>query len=195
MNNIDGNVLNGPFSLIVSIILCIGIFNLGNIFQELLIKKNFFTSFRKKNYFFSPIIGAYLIILFLYPIIIFEISSNLKNSVIEIVSNGDVLITKKGDSMLKKLFKAGLTRIRVSLYDGPHQIKIFEDIQKKNSLTDDQFMIRKRYLGPDESYGITISNRAGSVKLQNEHFKLEALKEPLKKPCYYPFYKVLIIFS
>ena len=123
---------------------------------------------------------------------IFEISSNLKNSIIEIVSNGDVLITKKGDSMLKKLFEAGLTRIRVSLYDGPHQIKIFEDIQKKNSLTNDQFMIRKRYLGPDESYGITISNRAGSVKLQNEHFKLEALKEPLKKPCYYPFYKVLI---
>ena len=79
---------------------------------------------------------------------IFEISSNLKNSIIEIVSNGDVLVTKKGDSMLKKLFKAGLTRIRVSLYDGPHQIKIFEDIQKKNSLTDDQFMIRKRYLGP-----------------------------------------------
>ena len=57
------------------IILCLGIFNLGNIFQELLIKKNFFISFRKKNYFFSPIIGAYLIILFLYPIIIFEISS------------------------------------------------------------------------------------------------------------------------
>lgn len=120
------------------------------------------------------------------------ISSNLKKSVIEIVSNGDILTTKKGDDVLKKLFNAGLTRIRISLYDGPHQIKIFEDIKKKNLLSDDQFMIRKRYLGPDESYGITISNRAGSVELNNEHFKLEPLKEPLRKPCYYPFYKVLI---
>ena len=53
-------------------------------------------------------------------------------------------------------------------------------------------MIRKRYLGPDESYGITISNRAGSVNLKNKHFELKPLEEPLKKPCFYPFYKVLI---
>ena len=53
-------------------------------------------------------------------------------------------------------------------------------------------MIRKRYLGPEESYGITISNRAGSVELKNEVFELKSLDEPLKQPCYYPFYKVLI---
>ena len=94
--------------------------------------------------------------------------------------------------MLTNLFEAGLDRIRVSLYDGPHQIQIMKDIRTLSKLTDDQFMIRERYLGPDESHGMTISNRAGSVKYKTEHFELKALTEPLKQPCYYPFYKVLI---
>ena len=94
--------------------------------------------------------------------------------------------------MLNNLFGAGLDRIRVSLYDGPHQIKIMNDIRNQSKLSDDQFMIRERYLGPDESHGITISNRAGSVNYKTEHFELKALSEPLKQACYYPFYKVLI---
>ena len=59
-------------------------------------------------------------------------------------------------------------------------------------MSEEQYIVRKRYLGPDESFGITISNRAGSVTLKNEEFELKALKEPLKQPCYYPFYKILI---
>ena len=64
--------------------------------------------------------------------------------------------------------------------------------KKSLNLSDEEFIVRKRYLGPEESYGLTISNRAGSVSLKNEHFELKPLNEPLKKPCYYPFYKVLI---
>ena len=120
------------------------------------------------------------------------IKTNLPKSTVEIVSNGDVLEKKTGPKMLTNLFEAGLDRIRVSLYDGPHQIQIMKDIRTLSKLTDDQFMIRERYLGPDESHGITISNRAGSVKYKTEHFELKALTEPLKQPCYYPFYKVLI---
>ncbi len=116
----------------------------------------------------------------------------LKDIQIEIVTNGDPIIAKNGKEKLKNLFKVGLNNCRVSLYDGPHQIKIFEKIKKELSLTDNQLIIRKRYLGPDESYGITISNRAGSVSLKNDHFELKPLKEPLKQSCYYPFYKVLI---
>ena len=123
---------------------------------------------------------------------ILEIKENLPNSTVEIVSNGDVLEKKTGPKMLSNLFRAGLDRIRVSLYDGPHQIKIMKDIRSLSKLTDDQFMIRERYLGPDESHGITISNRAGSVNYKTEHFELKALTEPLKQPCHYPFYKVLI---
>ena len=86
----------------------------------------------------------------------------------------------------------GLNNCRVSLYDGPHQIDFFEKLKEELSLSDEQLIIRKRYLGPDESFGLTISNRAGSVKLKNEYFELKPLEEPLKQPCYYPFYKVLL---
>ena len=111
---------------------------------------------------------------------------------IEIVSNGDPILAKNGLFKLKELYKAGLNNCRVSLYDGPHQIKLFENVKKQLKLNNEEFIIRKRYLGPEESFGITISNRAGSVEMKNEFFELKALKEPLKQPCYYPFYKVLI---
>ena len=118
--------------------------------------------------------------------------SELPNIIIEIVTNGDPLLAKNGKSRLEELYSSGLSNCRVSLYDGPHQIEQFESLKKELNLSDDQFIIRKRYLGPEESYGLTISNRAGSVKLKNDHFELKPLKEPIKSPCYYPFYKILI---
>ena len=123
------------------------------------------------------------------------IKKKLPKVTTEIVSNGDPLLGKNGVDRLTKLFESGLSNIRISLYDGPHQDKIFLSIKEKAKLNDNQFIIRKRYLGPDESYGITISNRAGSVSLKNEVFELKPLSEPLKNSCYYPFYKVLIDFN
>ncbi len=118
--------------------------------------------------------------------------TELENIIIEIVSNGDPLLAKNGKVRLKKLYDSGLSNCRVSLYDGPHQIEKFENIKQELNLSDEQFIIRKRYLGPEESFGLTISNRAGSVKLKNEYFELKPLNEPIKSPCYYPFYKMLI---
>ena len=89
--------------------------------------------------------------------------TNLPNSPVEIVSNGDPLTRRNG--------------------------------AKKLNLNDTQFILRNRYLKPDKSYGITISNRAGSVNLTNEVFELKPLEEPLNQPCYYPFYKVLIDYN
>ena len=126
---------------------------------------------------------------------IFLIKKKLPDNAIEIVSNGDPLTGKNGKDKLGKLFKSGLTNIRVSLYDGPEQRPYFEKIKKDLSLNDDQFIIRNRYLKPDKSYGMTISNRAGSVSLNNEVFELKPLEEPLRQPCYYPFYKVLIDYD
>ena len=73
---IDQNVFSAPYSLIISIFLCLGVFNLGNIIQYLIIKKNFLKNYNKINYFFSPIIGTYFIVLFLYYFVIFEVNSN-----------------------------------------------------------------------------------------------------------------------
>lgn len=116
-------------------------------------------------------------------------------STVEIVSNGDPLLTKKGKEILSKLFESGLDNIRISMYDGAHQIKEFEKLKSDLKLNHDQFILRKRYLGPDQSYGLTISNRAGSVELKNNYFELKALEEPLLSACYYPFYKVLIDYN
>ncbi len=77
MYNIDENVLASPYSIIISILLCIGVFSLGNIIQYIVIKKNFLKDYKKINYFFSPVIGTYFLILFLYYIVIFEINSKL----------------------------------------------------------------------------------------------------------------------
>ncbi len=74
---IDQNVFNAPLSLIISILLCLGVFKLGNIIQYSIIKKNFFKNFKEINYFFSPIIGTYFLIIFLYYIVIFEINTKL----------------------------------------------------------------------------------------------------------------------
>ncbi len=77
MYNIDENVLSSPYSLIISILLCVGVFSLGNIIQYLAIKKNFLKNYNKINYFFSPIIGIYFLIIFIYFIVIFELNSKL----------------------------------------------------------------------------------------------------------------------
>ena len=123
---------------------------------------------------------------------ILKIKKKLTKTTVEVVSNGDPLLAKNGKERLTNLYKAGMDTIKISLYDGPHQIELFDNIKKDLNLSEEQYIVRKRYLGPDESFGITISNRAGSVILKNEEFELKALEEPLKQPCYYPFYKVLI---
>ena len=119
----------------------------------------------------------------------------LPDIAIEIVSNGDPLLGKNGKNKLKELFESGLNNIRISLYDGPEQRPYFEKLKKDLELNDDQFIIRNRYLKPDKSYGMTISNRAGSVSLKNEVFELKPLSEPLKQTCHYPFYKILIDYD
>jgi len=123
------------------------------------------------------------------------IKESLPESPIEIVSNGDPLTGKNGKKKLQDLFLSGLSNIRVSLYDGPEQRPYFEKLKKELGLSNDQFILRNRYLKPDKSYRMTISNRAGSVNLSNDVFELKALKTSLKQPCHYPFYKVLIDYD
>jgi len=108
------------------------------------------------------------------------------SSSIEMVTNGDLLTEKK----LKKLFVSGLDNVRISLYDGDHQLKKFKLMAANCNLDDSQVILRPRYLTEKESFGMTLSNRAGSVELEN--LGLKKLADPLKQQCNYPFYKLLI---
>ena len=61
---------------------------------------------------------------------------------------------------------------------------------REAGVSTEQVILRKRYLPPEESFGINVTNRAGMVTISELH--VAALKEPLRQPCYYPHYRMMI---
>lgn len=108
---------------------------------------------------------------------------------LDILTNGDYCTVEN----VKELFESGLDNIKVSMYDGPEQIPNFKKIQQECGLSDEQFVIRERYLSAERNFGLTINNRGGSVNL--EQYNIVPLKEPLKRSCYYPFHKLIIDYD
>jgi len=108
------------------------------------------------------------------------------NSAIEMVTNGDLLTEKK----MINLFDIGLDNLRISLYDGPEQVENFTLMMNKCNLNNEQIILRPRYLTEEESFGMTLSNRAGVVELND--LGVKKLYKPLCQQCNYPFYKLLI---
>ena len=99
----------------------------------------------------------------------------LPESNIEMVTNGDPLNLDR----LNKLFKSGLNRILISAYDGKEEAKKLEDLCSEANLNIEQYIVRHRYYSEDQDFGITLSNRSGLM--EKAEFKIEKLKEPLKK--------------
>ena len=108
--------------------------------------------------------------------------SHLPTARIEMVTNGDVL----NNDRLRLLFTSGLSTLLISVYDGKEDADRFEKMCHDVGLQDDQFVIRNRYLPPEQDFGITMNNRAGMM--DNTVFKRVSLAEPLAKPCFYPDY-------
>lgn len=111
------------------------------------------------------------------------------NAGIEIVTNGDMVTEEK----VVRLFKAGLTTLAVSMYDGPEQMERFKKMKVSLGLDDSQIVLRVRWLGPEEHFGITLSNRAGAVNIGK--IGVNTLREPLAQACYYPFYQTFIDYD
>ena len=105
------------------------------------------------------------------------------------VTNGDVLNSER----LKKLFKSGLDTILVSVYDGPEDAEMFENMCMKAKLKKNQFVIRHRYFNEDKDFGLTISNRAGMMK--NAEYKIKPLEKELKTKCFYPGYTFFMDYN
>ena len=108
---------------------------------------------------------------------------------IEMVTNGDPLNLKR----LNKLFENGLNKILISAYDGEEDALKLEKLCKDAKLTKDQYIVRHRYYSQDQDFGITLSNRSGLM--QNAEFKIDSLKEPLKKSCYIPSYTFFLDYQ
>jgi len=113
----------------------------------------------------------------------------LPESNIEMVTNGDPLNLDR----LNKLFKSGLNRILISAYDGKEEAKKLEDLCLEANLNIEQYIVRHRYYSEDQDFGITLSNRSGLM--EKAEFKIEKLKEPLKKPCYIPAYTFFLDYQ
>ena len=113
----------------------------------------------------------------------------LPESNIEMVTNGDPLNLKR----LKKLFENGLNKILISAYDGKKESDKLEDLCIQANLNEKQYIVRHRYYSEDQDFGITLSNRSGLMA--DAEFKIDALKEPLKKPCYIPSYTFFLDYQ
>ena len=113
----------------------------------------------------------------------------LPESNIEMVTNGDPLNLKR----LKKLFESGLNKILISAYDGKVESEKLEDLCVQANLNEKQYIVRHRYYSEDKDFGITLSNRSGLMA--DAEFKIDALKEPLRKPCYIPSYTFFLDYQ
>tara|TARA_Y100001970_G_scaffold76866_1_gene97651 strand:- start:13475 stop:14359 length:885 start_codon:yes stop_codon:yes gene_type:complete len=113
----------------------------------------------------------------------------LPDAKFELITNGDVL----NEDRLKKLFLSGLNTILISVYDGPEDMKKFQKMCEKVGLNEKQYVIRNRYLPPEQDFGITMSNRGGLME-KADH-KIGKLKSPLKQKCNYPSYTFFIDYN
>lgn len=113
----------------------------------------------------------------------------LPQSNIEMVTNGDVL----SDKRLNKLYESGLSKLLISIYDGPEDVEKFQLMMDRNKIPKEKYFLRHRYLPPEEDYGITMSNRAGLMK--NAEHSIAPLEKTLKKPCYYPAYTFFLDYN
>ncbi len=106
----------------------------------------------------------------------------LPDSRIQLITNGDPLNT----SRIRKLFTSGLTTLLISVYDGPEDEKRLKKMCQDATLSSEQYIIRNRYLPPEMDFGITMSNRGGTM--DNTEYVRLSLSQPLNKTCFYPGY-------
>ena len=118
----------------------------------------------------------------LYKDIYGMIETFSKVSHVEITTNGDPL----NPNRIEKLLKAGVNKIVISLYDGPEQIEKFESMFREVGAPSELYILRDRWYGEEDNFGIKLTNRGGTVKIG----KQEAVDT--NKKCYYTHYSMSI---
>lgn len=111
-----------------------------------------------------------------------ELIGLFKGMRIEIITNGDTL----SPAVLRELYAAGTTYMVVSLYDGPHQVGVFEAMFAEAGLDKDSYLLRDRWHTDEDGFGLKLTNRAGMVQTGDQ-----APVDPTH-PCHYPAYSMTI---
>jgi radical SAM protein with 4Fe4S-binding SPASM domain len=99
---------------------------------------------------------------------------------IEMVTNGDPITINN----LNRIYDAGLDTLLVSCYDGEHQIEEISSKISRSKMPENFIVFRKRWVGANENFGISLSNRGGMMS--KAAFSIESLDQPWDHPCYYP---------
>jgi radical SAM protein with 4Fe4S-binding SPASM domain len=101
---------------------------------------------------------------------------------VEIYTNGDRLSADR----IRALFHAGLTRLVVNLYDGPHQVEMFRGMFGEAAISRRRYVLRERWYPEAENFGMRLTNRAGTVKA--------GVQAPVdvNSPCNYPHYYLMV---
>ena len=111
------------------------------------------------------------------------IKKKLSNvSRVEVITNGDVLSTKR----LQDLFLNDVSKVLVSMYDGPEQIEKFNEMTRKANVPEEMVILRDRWYDKYNDFGVKLTNRAGTINAGQQ--------EPIGSysKCYYPSYQFLI---
>lgn len=101
---------------------------------------------------------------------------------VEIITNGDPLTSK----LLQDLYLANVSKILISMYDGPEQIEKFNNLTKKANVPEEMVILRDRWYDKEEDFGVKLTNRAGTIKTG------EQVSVDKWTTCFYPTYQFLI---
>jgi len=101
---------------------------------------------------------------------------------VEIITNGDVLTSKK----LQDLYLANVSKVLISMYDGPDHVENFKKLTKEANVPEEMVILRDRWYNADSDFGVKLTNRAGTIKTGNQKSNVTYSK------CFYPSYQFLI---
>lgn len=101
---------------------------------------------------------------------------------VEIVTNGDTLNPKK----IKDLYVNNINKLLISMYDGEHQRKKFQEMIEESKVPKDFVILRDRWYDEKKDYGLKLTNRSGTISIGDQE------KVGKYKKCFYPSYQFLI---
>ena len=78
----------------------------------------------------------------------------IRSCTVEIITNGDTLSSK-----IQDLYLAGVSKVLVSMYDGPEQVEKFTTMTKKANVPQDVIILRDRWYNADSDFGVKLTNR------------------------------------
>ena len=116
-----------------------------------------------------------------------------RNIHIEIVTNGDVLQSRKGPELIKSLYASGLKQFVVSMYDGPEQVDSFDQLFSNCGIDKSLYSLRDRWYDESEDYGLLYTNRAGNIGFEFlSDISKKKLIESGRSACFYTHYSMMI---